>query len=371
MFCRNCGKQVADYSQHCPYCGHAVGNHMGGGVTGNGMQYGSMPGQRNKLDNIFSALMQERTPGVIMEFSLWCMVCVVAVLALVATILGNSKVVWIMLMLFAFGMGLMMAFRLKRVTMLCSIIFFQLIVSVIHFGSFAISYNTVPFSWLNVLLFVCGLLGAIGAIVCSSIHFFSRNDLGFVPVIIVISVSAVLILLEILLYGAPCIGTDASYGNDFLRMELNSRGYWLGTITLWIMYVTNSMFYVFYFKGIIDNSISGANTFHNSGFTGSATAPAIRCVQGNHAGQTFYLQGRTFTVGSQPGMNLVIQDPYVSRQHCAIRFNVGTGCYEIYDNSSNGVFLLNGGSLQKGVYHSVSSGSIICIGSVAQQFQLM
>lgn len=373
MFCGNCGKQIADYSQSCPYCGNVI-RTGGGGMAGNGMQsgqYGSMGGLKKPIDNIFSAFMNERTPGVIMEFSLWCGVCLVAIMSLVAAILSSTKAVWIMLMLFALCLGLMMAFRLKRVSMLCSVIFFQLIIAVIHFGSFAIGYSSIPFSWINILLFICGLLGAIATVVCSSIQFFSRNDLGFVPVIIVVSVSAVLLLLEILLYAAPCVGTDASYANDFLRMELNSRGYWLGTVTLWIMYLINSLYYWFYFKGMIENTANLGNLVQNYGIAGTSAAAAIRCVKGIYAGQTFYLQGQTFTIGSQSGVNLLIQDPYVSRQHCAIRFNKGTGFYEVYDNSSNGVFLLNGGPLQKGVYHSVCSGSIICIGSAAQQFQLM
>lgn len=377
MFCGNCGKQIADYSRSCPYCGHAVGNYMGG--AGNGMPYGSLSGQgiqpmqRKKLDNIFSALIQERTTGVIMEFSLWCTICLVIVLSMAAAIIGHGNIVWILTGIFAIGEAVILAFRLKPLMMLYSAVVFQGLIGFIHMVFFGLVADS---GSLSVVLLVLITMGSLGLMVCCFIQFFSTFNIGTVCTIIMISISSLLIIHNICIY---------SMAGNVLRLwsnrtTLNECAYWPGTISLWMLHIVACMLYAFFFWGCIDSSkpkilnrFGGAGNYYGgmAPSATTATTPAIRCVKGIHAGQIFYLQGQTFTIGSQSGVNLLVQDPYVSRQHCAIRFNTGTGCYEVYDNSSNGVFLLNGGPLQKGVYHSVSSGSIICLGSVAQQFQLM
>lgn len=373
MFCGNCGKPIADYNKICPYCGHAVGTG-GGGMAGNGGQYGSMAGQgmhsvqRKKVDNIFSALIQERTPGAVMEFSLWCTICLVVVLSLAAAIVGRGNVVWILTSIFAIGEAVILAFRLKPLMMLYSAVVFQGLIAFIHMVIFSILSDPGP---VSVVLLVLIAMGALGLIVCCFIQFFSIYNIGTVCTIVIISVSSLLVIHNICIYAMA----DNVLNLWDRRLIMNEYAYWLGTISLWLLHIVACMLFAFFFWGCIDSSKpkilnrSGGMGNYSTGM--SSSAPAIRCVKGIHTGQTFYLQGQTFTIGSQSGVNLLIQDPYVSRQHCAIRFNAGTGFYEIYDNSSNGVFLLNGGPLQKGVYHSVSSGSIICLGSAAQQFQLM
>jgi pSer/pThr/pTyr-binding forkhead associated (FHA) protein len=51
------------------------------------------------------------------------------------------------------------------------------------------------------------------------------------------------------------------------------------------------------------------------------------------------------TVGRLPDNDVVIQDPYVSRRHCAILVHAGDGC-ELHDVASKNGTLLNGQPLQ-------------------------
>lgn len=363
MYCGKCGKSIADYSVSCPYCGQMVDQGVGGG-------YSMVSMQKTKIDNIFSALIYEKTPGVIMEFSIWCTVCLVVLLALIASILGHGNVAWIMLMLFAIGMGVLLAFRLKAIAMLYASVLFQFVLSLIHFIRFAKTTYNLSISGLNISLFILALMVAVGLIVCSCIQFFSKYNLGSACTILVLADTSMWVMLHVCMYMVPFLGDNAFIVNDVVRTVLNSDAYWLGTVSLWVIYAIDNMLYLSLFWLSIDK---GKKKILPSLEGAGAMAPAIRCLNGTYPGQTFYLQGKTFLIGSQPGMNLVLQDKYVSHKHCAIRFNAGTGFYEIYDNSSNGVYLLGAGGhpLQKGTYNSVKRGSVICIGSKAQRFQLL
>ena len=116
-----------------------------------------------------------------------------------------------------------------------------------------------------------------------------------------------------------------------------------------------------FFGGVIDNRKNKIYVL-SGGISGpnSQRMPAIQCVQGSYPGQVFNLQNVEFSMGSQQGVNLVIPDTHVSRTHCTVRFNF-----------SNGVYLLNGVRLQKGVYTPLQRGTIFCLGSVNQQFRLL
>jgi hypothetical protein len=50
------------------------------------------------------------------------------------------------------------------------------------------------------------------------------------------------------------------------------------------------------------------------------------------------------TVGRAPDNDVVVQDSYVSRRHCAILVHVGKGC-ELHDTASKNGTYLNGGKL--------------------------
>lgn len=376
MFCRNCGKEIPNGSNVCSYCGKPINNNNIGinGYSGQ-MGYG-MLSVHKKIDNIFSALMYERTTGVIIEFSLWCTVCFVALLSLIAAIMGAGNITWIMLMLFSIGMGELMAFRLKPIAMLYAVSVFHLITFIIHFACFAktgssIFYADASYSALNIVLFILLLLLALAIVICGFIHFFSRFHLGNVLTIMVLTDSSLILILQILMYAVSHFGEDANELNEWLRGYMNYRGYWVGTITFWVMITVVALLYSFFFWGCIDSRKGKIINLSSPVLRQVDVAPGIRGISGEYLGQVIFLQGRTITIGSAQGMTVLIQDSHVSGRHCAIRFNPATGFYEIFDDSTNGVFLNTGMRLQKGVFNSVQRGSVIWIGSNAQQFQLL
>lgn len=334
---------------------------------------------RPKIDNIFSALVHEKTAGAIMEFSLWCTVCVVAVMSLVAAIVGDGNITWIMLMLFSAGMAVLMAFRLKPITLLYGAVTMNLITFLIHFLSNAffskIDSDELRYSALNVILFILLIITAIVLTVFAFIHFFSGYNFGNTITIMVLVHSSLALFLHIMMYACPFFGEYADEANEYIRELLNDRGYWLGTVTYWIMLVVVSLFYAFFFWGCIDSrkgKIVGGNVNRPVGIVTGNTGfiPALKGISGAYAGQIIQLQGRELIIGSKQS-HITIGDPYVSGRHCSIRFNTSTGYYEVYDSSSNGTYLNTGNRLQSGVYNSVQRGSIILIGSQNQQFQLM
>ena len=342
--------------------------------------------QQTRIDNIFSALVHEKTSGAIMEFVLWCTTCLMALLSLIVLIIGHGRVAWIFMMIFAIGLAVITAFRLKPIAMLYSVIAFNLIVSVLHFVNFqkiknhdsdwgyAYSYNV-----FNVVWFVLEMIIVVGIIVCAFIHFFSTINLGNVMTILVCVDTGFVITLNIVMYAAPYTGDYAWFMNDLERGTMNSDSYWFGTIVLWILLTEVLLYYTLFFWGSIDSRKGKIIPSLNQQGGGSrpqrvnagASNVGIRGVSGVCLGQVYYLQGRTVTIGSDPRMMVVVQAPNVSRQHCAVRFNYQTGLYEIFDNSTNGVFLGSGAVLQKGVYNSVRRGEVIAIGNKEQRFVLL
>lgn len=380
MYCGSCGRSIPNGSRVCNYCGQP---QMGGG-------YPAYP--RKRIDNIFSALVHERTPGAIMEFVLWCITCVIAVMAMIAAIVGHGKLAWIFLMIFAMGLAVITAFRLKPIALLYSVGVFNLIVCAIHFPSFRCTGSSSPDAYFqysasvfNIILFVVAMLLAVGIVTCAFIHFFSRVDLGNIMTILVCVDTGVLILLHILMYAVPYTGSDgAEMALDVRPWTMNYYAYWFGTIVLWMMLIVVLLYYIFFFWGAIDSSkgkiLSSLNgygggsarvSYPSGGASRQQVNAGLQGVAGLYTGQTIYLQGRTVTIGSGPQVVVNLNAAYVSGQHCAVRFNNMSGYYEIYDNSKNGVLLSSGKALQKGVYNSVARGEIISIGSNEQRFRLL
>lgn len=370
MYCNHCGNQIPDGSQVCNFCGQNQG--MG---YGNPYQAGGYPisPPRRRIDNIFTALIYQRTPGVIMEFTLWCIVCFVVMLSLIAAVLGDANITWILLMVFSIGLAVLQAFRLKPITMLYSACTFHLIIFIVHYACFAKTESHIgdaSYSALNIILFILLLLLAAAIVTCSTIHFFSRINLSKLLSILVLVYSGLVLILQILMYALSHLGSDAPVINEYVRKYLDYEGYWIGTISFWFIYSVIAILYVFFFSGFIDNTKDKIWVISGMGHSFGGN-PGLRGICGMYAGQVMYLQGKTVTIGSGAGVMLLIQDKHVSGQHCAIRFNSASGCYEVYDNSTNGVYIKNGSRLPKGQYSFVQRGSILCIGSMEQQFQLM
>lgn len=320
------------------------------------------------INNIFSALVREKTSGAILEFVLWCTVCFTALMSLIALAMGGGHVVWILLMLFSIGLGVLMAFRLKAIALLYSACIFNLLIFFIHYLCFSLGNSEgVSHSPLNIILFVLVLLLSLAVTACAFVQFFSKFQIGKILTILVLVDSAFIMLLQILMYTSEYMG--ASYANSYHRTWLNYKGYWIGTISFWIILAVIDVFYVGFFMGPID---SRKDKIYVSGQSaGQRGMPGIQGISGAYAGRTILLRGGMITIGSGNGVSICIPDAYVSQMHCTIRFNSSTGFYEVLDQSSNGVWLTDGTRLQKSVYNSVRRGSILCIGTAAQQFRLL
>ena len=365
-YCTSCGAPIPEGSPVCQNCG--AGQRRGG------------------VNNIFSALTRERTSGAIMEFTLWCVTCFVALMALIAAIIGNGNITWIMLMLFSSGMAVLMAFRLKPIAMLYGIGVFYFLLPLIHFVCFSKGvsywgyyYATVGRSPLNIVLFVLTLLLSLGLIAVGFVFNFTRVRLQNLMTILVLVEGGMLMLLEILLYAAPFIGTGLTatglidYNSD-IRTFLNYRGYWIGTISMWCMFAVLMLLFCFFFWGSIAKN---PERIRDMGHGGMQSGPVMggggcmRGISGTYAGRDIQLNGGGITIGSGNDVQLRIADSTVSHRHCAVRYNTATGLYEVQDISTNGVYLDTGARLPRGQFAPVNRGSIICIGSQAQQFRLM
>lgn len=118
----------------------------------------------------------------------------------------------------------------------------------------------------------------------------------------------------------------------FLGTGVDFRGYWVGTICFWILLVVIDLYAVFAAFGMIETR-------------------------------------RTTTVKKQQSL------PQVQMQGiCTIRYipvSSGDGFYELYDQSVNGVYLENGTRLMKNSWNRLQRGSVICIGSMQNQFRLL
>lgn len=333
------------------------------------------------IDNIFTALVRKKTTGAILEFVLWCAVCFTSLMAIVAFAFGKGNITWILLMFFSIGLGVLMAFCLRGIVMVYSVCVFCVINLPVHFLAFVNGYHGGEYSSpLNILLFILALLLGIGSVACAFVQFFSKCNLGTVTAIMVLCESALIVLLQILIYTSGFIG-ELSGENEFHRSWLNARGYWIGTSCYWMVLIVVCVYLCALSWGpiekakgkLFDQAVNVQTAQAGNYAQGAQTAfqPGLQGMQGVYAGRIFYLQGRTFTIGSGEGADIVITDAYVSRMHCAVHFQASMGYYEILDQSRNGVFFANGTPMQKGVYHPVQRGSVICIGSAQQQFRLL
>lgn len=379
MFCNNCGNQIPDNSGRCPYCGNIMGYNQGMRVR-----------KKAKIDNIFSALIHEKTPGAILEFSFWCGICLMALLSFIACVLVESetegygvalRILWVFMMIFQLGLGVMLAFRIKPIMLLVSSAVFYVLMPIWFFvvtaGGGGAAVGTV-------VMFIFMLITGTGLTVVAAIHFFSKFNLKHPLVIIAIVAASILLILIVCTYAIePGTGVyDDEWDREMkgaIRHVLITYGnnigsYWLGSLSYWITGTVITLFYVFFFWGCIDSRKDKIYTVNAGGagrVSANVNAPGIQCISGINAGQIYYLNGNELIIGSGQGVNIYINSPYVSKMHCSIRFNPASGMYEIRDTSMNGVFLQNGAVFEKGKYNQVGRGAVIYIGSREQQFRLL
>lgn len=325
------------------------------------------------MNNIFSALMHKRNPDVIREFVLWCILCFEILLFMISAVAAGSKMTWIMLMIFTIGMTVLMIFRLTAIALHYSLGVFHVFSVIILY----ICYHS-SLSVATMLVFVLVMLLALAALICSFIHNFSRFNLDKVVMALTGADSMFIVILQILLYS----GKDSAY--NFLRGLAGSGadfdGYWVGTISFWLLLAVIDVYYIFFAFGLIDNSrnkiIHSGHRDKPDNFANQGVHAAVQGISGACAGQTFYLKNRELIIGSTrtSGASLVIPDGHVSRWHCAVRYypgRGGDGFYEILDRSTNGVYLNTGGRLSQNTWNRLPRGSVICIGGMRQQFRLL
>lgn len=373
MFCTNCGNQIPGGGNVCPYCGKPV---AGAG----GMAYRRQPA---RIDNIFTALMNERMPGAIWEFALWCTVCVCVILSLAASVsvsswMGEHSVIfrltWLSLMFFQIGAGVSMAFRQKAIMLFGASVTIQCIIPILLFVGYAGAYkeaeDTVPAAMI--VLFVFLILAAVGLVACASIQFFSKLEIGKITAILDVVVAGMTLFFM--------IGVGASSG--FVSSWVISRsGFGPGVTSLIGSNAVISVFYMLFFFGCIDSRktklLSGGTNINGGGSHGAnpAFTPGLQCIRGQYQGQVMYLQNGELTFGSDASAAIVIPSSHISHRHCSVRYNPGMGMYEVMDVSTNGVYVTaqNGGTqrIPAGSYVPCARGSVISLGSMEQQFRLL
>jgi len=396
MYCTKCGKQIPDGSKVCMYCG----NRLGGGSTAYAKQGG--------IDNIFSALVHRRTPGVIAEFSMWCAMCLAVLMFLIAAIVGKGDATWLLSMFVCMGLGVLMALRLRSIFLYSAIIGMHFIMFNVLYIDMNVSVGVAFIS--GVIFFLVGAV-ALAGVVIASINVFSKFRLGTVSAILSITTSSLIFIFTILMYairpalekaGEALGGKASDVAGDVLglfgsgdavdefsdsigfmtmREGLNHKGYWIGIAAFWIVLIVIALFHGFYQWGFIDKSdekfIKAHRTPQQNLYVGSgnakmqASSVGIYGMSGANQGKMYPISGNGIVIGSAQQANVWIADPSVSHNHCTIRFNPSTSRYEVYDTSINGVYLSNGQRLQAQTITAVPRGAVICIANRNNQFKLL
>ncbi len=98
----------------------------------------------------------------------------------------------------------------------------------------------------------------------------------------------------------------------------------------------------------------------------------IKGLRGEYQGARFSIpQGMTVRIGrSKDSNNLVINNVKISRNHCTITYDESRRKYYVTDTSSNGVYIVGQGRIEKGKPVALDVGTEICIGNEENVFQL-
>ena len=106
---------------------------------------------------------------------------------------------------------------------------------------------------------------------------------------------------------------------------------------------------------------------------GRNTYGAIRIQNGKYEDQLLVLQkDETLKIGRDMNRcNLVLEVPWISKEHCGISYDVTKQCYVVTDYSINGTFLENGMRLPKDQPVELLPGSVVRIGEDGIGLQLL
>ncbi len=370
MFCNKCGSQIPDGMVFCPNCGNNMGANPGTGT-------------RKVPDNIFTRITTDFNTSIKAELALWIASCVSVVLFLITIIMmsgidrwfykaGSIRNVWIFMFIFGIGSAVLAAFRLRGIHVMYSNALFIVIMLVPYYlnEKYLFGYIDDDLAVPVNIFFILALLASLAEAVCIVIDIFTSVKIKFV-VMVLSMVSGGLIFCMIFFPYLLLGGTGVSV-SDFGKIH-----FIMGSFTYFLICAVTCVYTVLYCKGIINNNermFARFNTAHmhpGTVNTNAQSLPAIQCIKGSCQGQVFNIHGEII-IGSQQGRaHIILNDTYVSRQHCTIRFNQVSGCYEVRDLSSNGIFFANGTRMQRNIYISCPRETILYIGSANQQFMLL
>lgn len=406
MVCKHCGKEISDQSVFCPVCGgkvERIGNGaasqpLGTAGAGSAGGYGGLAA--NSLFVVFARERQNK--GVLWEVILWCAICFAMLLSFVNIILlvcgkgasdwrGLSILLWIFTFLCEIGFCLFVGFRWHGFSVLYGIATFLFIILVPFYMAevgvvgWYYGYDQIIFI---TICFALALITSLGLVICVSFEVFTKMKMKLV----------VFICSLVEMFFILCMAVIAYFPSGFrsISMGLSNNPYYLyilGSVSYLILCCVVTLYTAFYCRGVIEDD--KGNLFHRKEKTGEKITETsqkegqagavgqqpetagqqaligIQCIHGNYQGQAFPVQGEII-IGSQPGSaHIVLQDAYVSKQHCRIRFNAASDNYELIDLSTNGVYLENGVRLQGNMYHSCPRGTVVYLGSKNQKYKLL
>ena len=116
----------------------------------------------------------------------------------------------------------------------------------------------------------------------------------------------------------------------------------------------------------------GAALENKMGAGMAARAGVVQCTAGQFKGSTFDIRpGEEFIIGRDPkSCQLILEYPKISRKHCGIKFDAGSGNYFVRDYSTNGTRLSTGGKVSSMNHQEVLPGTALYLATEKETFLL-
>lgn len=97
---------------------------------------------------------------------------------------------------------------------------------------------------------------------------------------------------------------------------------------------------------------------------------SMECCKGTYEGTVIPIDGEVIIGRDETCSHIVIKGPEISRKHCGIAYDKGSGSYIVTDYSSNGVYYKNGQAFPKNVPVTCGAGTILVIAESGNEFLL-
>lgn len=120
-------------------------------------------------------------------------------------------------------------------------------------------------------------------------------------------------------------------------------------------------------------SPTGFNAPQGAPLSGSGiNTGVIQCTMGQFRGSTFDIRpGEEFIIGRDPKYcQLILEYPKISRKHCGIKYDAGSGNYLVIDYSTNGTRLSTGEKVSSMNYQEVLPGTALYLATEKETFLL-